>query len=131
MSLLLDTHIFLWSLLAPERLGAQVRRRLLSPDVQLWISPITVWECLVLAEKGRVVLTPDPETWLRQSLRQVPLREAPLNLEIALVSRAVSLRHQDPADRLIVATAKVFGLTLVTADARLLALTDVALLPNV
>ena len=51
-------------------------------------------------------------------------------MDVALASRTVDVEHQDPADRFIVATAKVHGLTLVTADARLLRCRDVEVLPN-
>ena len=59
-----------------------------------------------------------------------PIVETPVTIDVALASRAVDLEHQDPADRFIVATAKVFDLTLVTADARLLRCRDIEVLPN-
>lgn len=120
MRLLLDTHIFLWSLLEPERLSPAVASALESPENQRWLSPISVWETLLLAERGRVILKPDGPRWVRKSLRKVPFREAPLTSEVALRSRSLELPHQDPADRFLAATAVVYGLTLVTADDRLL-----------
>ena len=59
-----------------------------------------------------------------------PIAEAPLSIDVALASRTVDAGHQDPADRFIVATAKVYDLTLVTADARLLRCRDIEVLPN-
>ena len=59
-----------------------------------------------------------------------PIVETPVTIDVALASRAVGLEHQDSADRFIVATAKVFDLTLVTADARLLRCRDIEVLPN-
>ena len=59
-----------------------------------------------------------------------PIAEAPLSIDVALASRTVDVEHQDPADRFIVATAKVYDLTLVTADARLLRCRDIEVLPN-
>ena len=59
-----------------------------------------------------------------------PVAEAPLTIDVAFTSRTVDLEHQDPADRFIVATAKVHGLTLVTADRRLLRCGDNEVLPN-
>jgi len=59
-----------------------------------------------------------------------PVAEAPLTIDVALASRTVDVEHQDPADRFIVATAKVHGLTLLTADARLLRCRDIDVLPN-
>ena len=130
MGLLLDTHIWLWSLLDPDRLGDSARHALLSREDELRLSPISVWEALLLAERGRVVLEPDPRRWLRDVMTVAPMAEAPLTIDVALASRTVDVEHQDPADRFIVATAKVYGLALVTADARLLRCRDIEVLPN-
>ena len=130
MGLLLDTHIWLWSLLDPDRLGDSARHALLSQEGEIRLSPISVWEALLLAERGRVVLDPDPHHWLRKAMATSPIAEAPLTIDVALASRTVDVEHQDPADRFIVATAKVYGLRLVTADARLLRCRDIDVLPN-
>ncbi|NOY89558.1 MAG: type II toxin-antitoxin system VapC family toxin [Deltaproteobacteria bacterium] len=120
MRLLLDTHILLWSVLEPERLEPHAMEALQDAENQLWLSPISVWECLVLARKGRLKLDPDPESWVRDMLDALPFRQAPLNHEVAIVSRSVQLPHQDPADRFLVATARVYDLTLVTVDQHIL-----------
>ena len=130
MGLLLDTHIWLWSLLDPDRLGGTTAHALQSQENALQISPISVWEALLLAERGRVALDPDPLRWLRQAMSIAPIAEAPLTVDVALASRTVDVEHQDPADRFIVATAAVHGLTLVTADDRLLRCRDIEVLPN-
>ncbi len=119
MRLLLDTHIWLWSLLEPARLSKRVAATLEDPHTELWLSPISVWEVLMLAERKRVILTPDAEAWVRESLEQVPVHEAAVNHEIAIESRLIDLEHDDPADRFLAATARVYDLTLVTADRRL------------
>jgi PIN domain nuclease of toxin-antitoxin system len=119
LKLLLDTHIWLWSFLEPERLGKEISKELENSQNELWISPISIWETLVLAEKGRIILQPDPEAWVRAALSKAPINEAPINTEVTLLSRKICLPHQDPSDRFIVATASVFGLTLVTEDRKL------------
>lgn len=116
MRLLLDTHVWLWSLTAPENLKRKVRSRLEQAKGDVWLSPISVWELLVLAERGRLRLDAEPRAWVREALEQAPLEEAVLNHEVALRSREVALPHPDPADRFLVATALVHDLTLVTAD---------------
>ncbi len=130
VALLLDTHIWLWGLLDPDRLSNEVRRALTEEGVELRLSSVSVWEALLLAERGRVTLDPDPGTWLREASSIMPIRETPVTFEVALASRALALAHQDLADRFIAASAKVFDLTLVTADARLLQCPDIAVLPN-
>ena len=117
MKLLLDTHIWLWSLQDPPRLGKGVLHELRNPQNELWLSPISTWEVLTLNAKGRIQLPPD-------------LREAPLTHEIALAARLVPLPYNDPADRFLAATAQLLRLTLVTADAKLLGLGEISTLAN-
>jgi PIN domain nuclease of toxin-antitoxin system len=120
MKVLLDTHVWLWSLLEPDRLRRNVVALLGSADCEKWLSPISVWETLMLAERGRLTLEPDPESWVRSQLRRAPVRQIGLDHEIAILSRRLRVSHEDPADRFIAATARVHELTLVTADKRLL-----------
>jgi PIN domain nuclease of toxin-antitoxin system len=129
LNLLLDTHVILWSAAEPERFPPDIARTLESDANERWFSPISVWEILLLAEKGRIRLRPHPENGIRALLKTLPLREAVLNHEVAVQSRLVDLPHQDPADRFIAATAQVFGLTLVTADKRLLDASGFSVLP--
>lgn len=130
MRLLLDTHIWLWSLLAPENLSRRVANELASPANELWLCPLSVWETLLFAERRRLVLEPDPDAWVVRALKEAPVREAPLTHEVALESRRVTLPHRDPVDRFLAATARVYDLVLVTADARLLRCRGLAHLAN-
>ena len=122
MNLLLDTHIWLWSHAEPERLTRRVTAALGDDGNQLWLSPISIWEFLLLAKHGRVRVRGGiaPPDWVETALSRVPMREAPLSREVAIRSRSVNLDHRDPADRFLAATADVFELTLVTADDRVL-----------
>lgn len=130
MRLLLDTHIWLWALLEPERLSPAVRTALESADSELWLSPISVWEALLLAERGRLSPSAPLDQWIEQMVRAIPRREASLTHDIAVASRRLTLPHQDPADRFLAATALVLGLTLVTADERMQHSPDYAVLAN-
>ena len=131
MKLLLDTHIWIWSVASPARLSRKVATALSSGRNELWLSPVSVWELLVLVEKGSLKLDRPAAAWVDAAL-QAPgsLRDAPLTREIAIESRRVPLAHQDPADRFIAATAVVNGLTLVTADERLLGVPGLPTLAN-
>jgi len=122
VNLLLDTHIWLWSLTEPERLTGRVTAALSDESNQLWLSPISIWEFLLLAERGRVRVQGGvaPSAWVEMALVRAPMHDAPLSREVAVHSRAVRVDHEDPADRFIAATADIYELTLVTADARLL-----------
>ncbi len=130
MTLLLDTHIWIWSVGSPDRISTRVRDALSNPENTLAISPVSVWEALLFAEKGRVGLAPDPWSWIRMALATRPMREFPLTHNVALRSRSVRLPHDDPADRFIAATAMVHDLTLVTADRTLLECPDIRVLPG-
>jgi PIN domain nuclease of toxin-antitoxin system len=130
MRLLLDTHIWFWSLAEKERLSDAVLRELEDSEGEIWLSPISIWELMMLADRGRVALTPDPDSWIRAALRSADFREAALNHEVAIQSRTIDLSHGDPADRFLAATAKVYDLTLVTADDRLLGASGFSTLAN-
>jgi PIN domain nuclease of toxin-antitoxin system len=117
---LLDTHILLWSLLEPDRLSAEVAVILEDMDNELWLSPITSWEIIVLADNGRIKLDDKPVPWMRNVLQTLPFWQADMTHEVAMESRMIQLSHQDPADRFLAASAVVYGLTLITSDRNLL-----------
>jgi PIN domain nuclease of toxin-antitoxin system len=125
---LLDTHIWVWSVLEPERIRPNTLRALESPENECWLSPISTWELLILVAKGKMQLDLDPREWIARAVSR--FREAPLTHQIAVVSRQMQIPHQDSADRFLVATAKVLDLTLVTADRTLLGLSEISTLAN-
>ena len=120
MRILLDTHIWIWYLSGSARLPKRYRESLNRDNNQIWLSPISVWETLILAEKGKLSLRPEPISWIQQSLKRWPIKEAPLNIQVSIRSRQLDLPHQDPADRFISATALIYDLTLMTIDERLI-----------
>jgi PIN domain nuclease of toxin-antitoxin system len=127
LRLLLDTHIWLWTLSDPKRLGRRVVQQLKDEANELWLSPISTYEALTLHYKGRFEIDGNLTEWLARATAGT--REAPLTHEIALVARQLPL-HQDPADRILAATAEVLDLTLVTADQRLLGLGTIRTMAN-
>jgi len=130
VKILLDTHIWLWGLLSPDRLGKRLRRHLAAKQTELWLSPISVWEALLLIEKGRIVVDDPAPLWVEKALASADYYEAPLTYQVAQRSRRIQLPHQDPADRFLAATAHVYDLTLATADKSMLKGTGFRCLPN-
>jgi PIN domain nuclease of toxin-antitoxin system len=130
VKLLLDTHIFIWAFARPNLLKKDVTEALKNQANELWLSPITVWEAAILAERGRITLDRPYSQWIDYPLTQAPFTEALLNHQIALKSREIMLPHQDPADRFLVATALIYDLVFVTADKIILDSKAVAVLSN-
>jgi PIN domain nuclease of toxin-antitoxin system len=121
VKLLLDTHIWLWYALEDQQLSSNLQTLIAQDDTELWLSPISIWEVMVLAEKSRIVLEMEPAEWIKQSLAQLKPLEASLTGEIAVLSRQINLPHKDPADRFIAATALHYDLQLATVDTHLTA----------
>lgn len=88
---------------------------------RLWLSPISAWEFLLLCDRGRLKIKEglSPADWLEAVQSRVPMQDAPLTREVAIRSRSLRVAHDDPADCFLAATAEVYELTLVTADALL------------
>jgi PIN domain nuclease of toxin-antitoxin system len=130
VKLLLDTHIWLWSHLEPDKLGKKVSAALTAKGAEIWLSPISVWEFLLLVERRRIHVEGEPHAWIEDAWARAATREAALTREVAIQSRKVRVPHEDPADRFLAATAVVHDLVLVTGDANLLAGKGYATLPN-
>jgi len=119
--LLLDTHYYLWLMEGGEKasknksLTKEIEK--LIPKKEILVSAISLWEIAMLASKGRIQISEPIENWLEESLQAPGIRLVQLNPKI--VADSVNLPgkfHSDPSDRLIVATARVMGARLVTAD---------------
>jgi PIN domain nuclease of toxin-antitoxin system len=130
MKYLLDTHIWLWSTVQPDRISRRVAKILADTENELWLSPISIWELTLLCRKGRFRVRPDIASWVAQSVADLHIVEAPLTMEVALAIPSMSFSHGDPADHFLAASAKGFDLTLVTADEKLLSIPGVKVLRN-
>ena len=120
MRFLLDTHVWVWSITAPEKLNSVTLSALRDTSNTLFLSLISVWEALLLLEKGKIPVNLPPMPWVEYALYAHPMVEAPLTHEVAIRSRQLQLPHQDPADRFLAASAVEYGLRLMTADSNLL-----------
>src|SRR5690348_10710403 len=130
MRLLLDTHIWIWSYAESHKLSSDVARTMSDPSNERYLSAVSIWEAIVLLEKGRIRMEGDFGEVFKESKQELNLIEIPLNWEVAHELRFTMLDYHDPGDRFLVATAKVYDLTLVTADERLMRVPGVRVLAN-
>ena len=101
------------------------------PQNELWLSPVSVWELILLVEGKRVTLNEPLDRFVEKSQKELSLREAAFTWAVADELRYTILPHRDPADRFLVATAKFYDLTLITSDRRLLEpLPGLKVMPN-
>ncbi|MDZ4199405.1 MAG: type II toxin-antitoxin system VapC family toxin [Kiritimatiellia bacterium] len=122
MTLLLDTHIWLWALESPDQLGRRCRAALESPEHSLAVATISTVEFGQLQAAKRIVFKGTLESWVRRGIETLGLQTENLSHVIASLSYTLPGDfHKDPADRILVATAIHHGYTLVTADERILA----------
>lgn len=116
--ILIDTHVLIWIVSRDVKLGPKARHLLDSSGIgEVLVSAITPWEIALLDRKGRVPLGKDVGQWLAEALGHPRIRLAPLDPAISVESvRLPGEFHSDPADRILVATARTLGVPLLTAD---------------
>ena len=122
MNLLLDTHVLVWALESPEKLGSRCRALLKSPDNTLFVVTISAMELAQLVWARKLSFRGTLESWFRRGCEALDVKILDIDLPTALLSYSLPGEfHKDPADRLLVAAAIQHGYTLVTADERILA----------
>jgi len=117
--LVLDTHIWVWLMEGKTDLKPSLRRGIEScaREGELLVSAISTWEVGMLEAKGRLTFDQECADWVRDALSAPGIRLAPLEPAVAVAStRLPGHFHGDPADRIIVATARAHACPLVTAD---------------
>lgn len=122
--ILLDTHVVIWAAMDDSRLGKGARELIekLDRTNPFCVSAISAWEIALLVQKGRVNLGEPAHTWLSKVMKHQGWQNVPVDFNIAIES--VNLPgelHSDPADRIIVATARQNNCTVLTADRAILA----------
>lgn len=116
MKLLLDTHVWLWMALDPQRLQEPVRQALEDASNDLFVSAASIWEMAIKIQLGKLTLpTALPEFVAAQSGPEVA-KVLSVDAEHALAVAGLPMHHRDPFDRMLIAQAKYEGLTVVTAD---------------
>lgn len=121
MRLLLDTHVFLWMITGDRRLSATARQRISDPANQVFLSVASIWECIVKSQTGKLPLPSPVANYLttQRVLHQVAILEIDETTVGAL--EQLPMLHRDPFDRILIAQTLQHRLTLLTADAAVLA----------
>ena len=115
MKLLLDTHLLLWAAGEPDRLSAQARSLIESPENELLFSAASLWEVAIKRGLGRHDFEVDARL-LRRGLLDNGYSELPLISDHVMAIESLPTLHKDPFDRVLVAQATVEGVTLLTID---------------
>lgn len=120
--IVLDTHVLWWLDQGSNKLGTRSLGLIENAQLaqNIGVSAITFWEIALLIKKQRLKLEISVNEW-RLGLLNAGLVEHPLQGDLLIASTQLALPHQDPADRMIVATAQKLATTLITADEKLLA----------
>ena len=119
MKLLLDTHVWLWSLVTPERIPDDTRALLAEPENELVFSAASSWEIAIKHRLGRLSLPEPPARFIPPRLVRDAIQPLPIAHHHAHAVADLPDHHNDPFDRLLVVQAKIEGLTLVTADRKI------------
>lgn len=123
--IVIDTHILIWWVSGSKRLSnsakKSIEKTLADDSGEILVSSISAWEIAMLVKSGRLALSMDVESWLEEVSQIEGLRFLPVDNEIGFKSAALPGGfHKDPADRMIVATARTMAMPLVTADEKIL-----------
>lgn len=120
---LLDTHVWLWYTGGSDEISNRLKKNINQclHQNKAYIAAITLWEIAMLEKKERIILEMPYLEWINKSIELTRIQVCPLNAKIA--NESVNLPgkfHEDPADRMIVASARINALTLITRDKSIL-----------
>lgn len=116
MTYLLDTHVWLWMAVAPERLGSRIADIIGDPGTRLLLSAASAWEISIKYGLGRLPLPASPSVYVPDRMRLLGVEALPVEHLHALHVASLPHHHGDPFDRLLIAQAQVDGLAVITAD---------------
>lgn len=119
MKLLLDTHVWLWLQVAPERIVAATLEQLGAPHNELFLSAASAWEIAIKSSVGKLALPRPPSRYVPQRMVSGGTTALPVLPVHALAVAELPNHHRDPFDRLLVAQALHESMTLVSRDRKL------------
>ena len=128
MKLLLDTHIFLWLIDDDKRLSEQYRQAIQNPNNEKFLSVVSIWECVIKYQIGKLDFPSSPETYLPMERRKHLVKTLTVDENSIAQLIKFPLLHKDPFDRLIMAQALQHDLIIMTEDKLILAYPDIRLL---
>ena len=115
MKLLLDTNALIYALDKPEQLPPRLAELLLDPEVERWASSVSLWEIATKVQIGKLMLPTEP-VYYESNLRALAAGLMPLEMRHSMELFHLPLHHRDPFDRMLIAQARVEGLTLASND---------------
>jgi PIN domain nuclease of toxin-antitoxin system len=120
--ILLDTHTWIWAISTDKILSLRAKGMIKNtPANQRAIASISIWEFAMMFTKGRINVKISPEQWLENAINKSGIRIFDLSSKVALDACSLpGVFHKDPADRIIVATARIHNVTLITKDRKMI-----------
>jgi PIN domain nuclease of toxin-antitoxin system len=118
MKLLLDTHVWLWTLVSPEKITPNILMQLGDPENELYLSAASAWEIAIKYSLGKLPLPEPPAQFVPSRLSRDGVIALPIEPAHALAVADLPQHHNDPFDRLLVVQARLEQMTLVSADTR-------------
>lgn len=128
MKLLLDTHVFLWLIDNDRRLSNQFRQAIQDPNNEKFLSVVSIWECVIKYQVGKLDFPESPDTYLPAQRREHLIKTLTVDENSIAQLIQLPLLHKDPFDRLIMAQAVQHNLTIMTEDRAILAYPNIQLL---
>ncbi|HKV52049.1 MAG TPA: type II toxin-antitoxin system VapC family toxin [Gemmatimonadaceae bacterium] len=116
MRVLLDTHVWLWMIAAPERLSKKSRSIVIAAENELVLSAASAWEIAIKFALGTLHLPETPESYIPRLMVRTSVTALPVHARHALHVATLPTHHRDPFDRLLVAQAQLENLPILTAD---------------
>ena len=116
MRILLDTHVWLWTTLMPERLSPHASSLLETSEHELYLSAASAWEIAIKYSRGKLRLPEPPSTYVPTRLERLRIQPLPIEQSHALHVASLLPHHRDPFDRILIAQAQLENLQLLTSD---------------